>query len=62
MTEPKKAYYVERVSRCVTTVLVYANDADDAKRRSAKHGEGQDSEYHPKGFGKVYRAEGEDRR
>ena len=33
MAEPKKAYYVERVIEVVTTSLVYADSAADAKAR-----------------------------
>jgi hypothetical protein len=60
--KPKKAYEVERISRCVTTVLVYADSAEDAKRRSAVEGDGQDAEYFGKGFGQVRRNEDKDRR
>lgn len=61
MPEPTKAYEVERISRCVTTVLVYADNPEDAKRRSARHGEGQDAEYSAKGFGQIRRNEDRDR-
>jgi len=56
-----KAYEVDRVSRCVTTVLVYADSAEEAKRRSAEHGESQDAEYESKGFAGVRRNEDRDR-
>lgn len=57
---PKKAYEVERVSRCVTTILVYADNAEDAKRRSAAEGEARDAEYEGRGYGRVRRAPNQD--
>ena len=61
MSARYKAYEVERVSRCVTTILVYAHDAQDAKRRSAEHGEAQDAEYEARGFAGVRRDPDRDR-
>jgi hypothetical protein len=58
---PSKAYYVERISRTRTTLLVYADSAEDARRRAIMEGEPIDSTSDPRGFGKVVRAPGEDR-
>lgn len=51
-----KAYYVERIGRTVTNVLVHANSAEEAKRRSAEHGVSMSSETDVRGFGRVERA------
>jgi hypothetical protein len=59
--QPRKAYYVERVSRCVTVSLVYADSAEDAKRRDAMEGDCIDTTYQPRGHGRVRRAPEEDR-
>lgn len=59
--EPTKAYYVERIARTVTTLRVYADSADDAKKRSAMEGEAIDSEHEGRGFGRVRREPMEDR-
>ena len=49
-----RTFYVERVSRCVTTVIVQAASKAEAKRLvSEGHGVESDSEYTHKGFGKI---------
>ena len=35
MSSPRKAYYVQRVSRCVVECLVYADNAKEARRLAA---------------------------
>jgi hypothetical protein len=59
----RKAYYVERVTRGVTLVLVYADNAEDAKRRYVQGDYERviDTEHEGRGFGKVRRAPDEDR-
>lgn len=60
--EPRKAYYIERPSRTVTTFLVYANSAREAMEL---HDGGQDevigSETTGVGKGRARRAPMEDR-
>lgn len=56
-----KAYYVERVSRTVSLMLVYAENTEDAKRRSAMEGDRIGSESYVRGYGQVRRAPEEDR-
>jgi hypothetical protein len=58
---PTKAYYVERVSRCVVVSLVFADSIEDAKRRSIMEGETIDTRYEARGFGRAWRAPEEDR-
>lgn len=59
---PRKAYYVERITRGVTTVLVYAHNYEDAKQRylDGFH-EKADTEHEGRGWGMVRRAPEEDR-
>lgn len=59
---PRKAYYVDRISRTETTVLVYAENARDANRR-VREGEGDeiDSYSEFRGVGRVTRADSQDR-
>lgn len=61
MTNTDRAYYVERVSRTVTTFLVYAPSGKEAKRRCNEEGEALDSISTPRGFGTVERARHKDR-
>lgn len=58
--QPKKAYEVERISRTVTTLVVYANDPEQAKRRSGM-GVPIDAETEGRGFGRVRRMPERDR-
>jgi hypothetical protein len=51
-----KAWYVERIGRTVTLMVVHADSAADAKRRSAEHGVATDSFTDTRGFGGVERA------
>jgi hypothetical protein len=63
MAEPAKAYYVERIARTTTLILVHANTPREAKARSATHGVAMGSETEAAhGFGRVYRAESWDGR
>ena len=59
--EPTKAYEVERISRTVTTLVVHAHNAEDAKRRSAMEGYPIDAEHEGRGFGGVRRMPERDR-
>lgn len=61
MAKPTKAYYVERIGRTVTQVLVYAENGMDAVAR-ARAGRGVEiaSETRPRGYGRAYRAGNED--
>lgn len=59
---PKKAYWVERITRGVTTALVYADSVGDAKHRYVKGEFTDDStESTGAGFGQVRRAPERDR-
>lgn len=60
--EPRKAYWVERVTRGVTSALVYADDYADAQRRYLE-GEytNAHTEHEGRGFARVRRAPEEDR-
>lgn len=58
----QKAYYVERIGRTVTIMLVHAKTPEEAKRRSAEHGVAMGSETTGRGFGRVERAQGWDER
>lgn len=62
--EPRKAYYVERVMRTVASGIVYADSAEDAKRRFVSDGfdESYDSLSEGRGFARVRRVPEEDRR
>lgn len=51
----KKAYEVERISRCVVTGIVYAENAREA-RQLAGSMSGEDAAYEPRGVGRVRRA------
>lgn len=62
--EPKKAYYVEVLSRSVKTGLVFADSAEDAKRRycdQGGHDDTFDSYARPAGFKRVVRSPEDDR-
>lgn len=58
--EPKKAYYVEEAVKGITTWLVYANTAAEA-RETFFNGEAIGGEHRPAGIHDVRRAPGEDR-
>ena len=56
-----KAYYVDRISRCTVTMLVYAESAVEALRK-AKEEDTQESNanYQHRGYGRPVRAPEED--
>jgi hypothetical protein len=58
--QPKKAYFVEKISRAVTLLIVYADSIEDAKRRAAMEGQPIDTQHEGRGFGHVRRAPRED--
>lgn len=62
MAEPTKAYYVERVSRCVVTLRVFAHSETDARFRVIQGDDDEqiETEYHAKGWGAVYRVPEDD--
>lgn len=61
MPEPTKAYYVERVARTVTTILVFANSAKEARERVWTDGQSIDTFSEPRGFRRPRRVPSEDR-
>jgi hypothetical protein len=61
MSDETRAYYVDRVSRCAVTILVYASSAREAEA-AARRGEGLElgAEYQARGYTRARRAHGED--
>jgi hypothetical protein len=62
--EPKKAYYIERITRGVTTALVYADNPEDAKRRYLEgeyDGTKASTESEGRGWGRIRRSPDDDR-
>lgn len=59
---PRKAYIVEKISRCTVSVLVHANSAADAKRRvrEGDYAQALDADYQLRGFGRVHRCPSDD--
>jgi hypothetical protein len=63
MREPRKAYLVERITRGVTVAVVYADNAEDAKRRYlAGEYERASTEHEGRGWGRIRREPDDDRR
>lgn len=58
---PRKAYVVERISRCVVTSLVYADSAADARRRDVEEGDAIEVRYEGRGYGRIRRSPEDDR-
>jgi hypothetical protein len=59
---PRKAYVVERITRGVTTAIVYADSAEDAQRRylDGEH-ERAFTEHEGRGWGRIRREPAHDR-